>query len=265
MKITVISNGMGTQSKLIPLLLYEKHPKLKEFWNVDKIVNIFADTGDEENRFYELTMPEYIKYLVEHNYPSLIIKNRKETHNIKEDSMTDYYINQKAMPTRQFRHCTDKFKIQVIRRYLKETYGRKHEYKILIGFTTDEIQRVRNSDVKWISNEFPFISHLRWDKKRCIYELQKRKLIHNYKTGCYNCIFLSKKRLYMNVKSDPIKKEKVILMEQQARAKNPAMTFFGSPIEQIIKNMDAQKKLGDWLEIDIRDELDSCESGYCFI
>ena len=119
LKIIAISNGMGGQSQDIAPLLFEHHPLLKEFWENTIILNIFADTGDEEDQMYNLTIPRYQQYLQDNNWQELIIINRHQTHNIPELKMSDYYINHNAMPTRQFRHCTDKFKIQVVRKYLQ--------------------------------------------------------------------------------------------------------------------------------------------------
>ncbi len=148
-KVIVISNGMGSQSKLIPLQLYEKHPLLKEFWEGKPIIiNIFADTGDEPDFIYK-DIIEYQNYLKDHNYPPLIITNRHETYHITEKRMTQYYINHHIVLTRQNRHCTDKFKIRVMKKYLKRFFFQKF---LVEHF--DEIPEVYRSLQNTLKNNF---------------------------------------------------------------------------------------------------------------
>lgn len=262
-EIVVVSNGMGSQSKLLPILLYEKHPALKSFWNNTTIFNIFADTQDEEHYIYE-DLIEYQKYLHENNYPKLIT--------ISRGKLSEEYYKNAIIPTRQFRHCTDKFKIREIRKYIRN-YLKENNFslkdvniRMLIGITTDEIFRIRDSEVKWIKNEFPFVYNLNFKRKDCEEELQKRNLNY-HKSGCYYCPFLSFKRFYEYVKDKPDKKRIAIDMEVKARKNNSKMMLFNKPIEVLIRNKDRQKSLTSFIDsnIDFYIKEESCDSGYCFI
>lgn len=277
LKIIAISNGMGGQSQDIAPLLYEHHPALKEFWENTIILNIFADTGDEEDKMYNLTIPRYQQYLQDHNWQELIIINRHQTHGIPELKMSEYYINHNAMPTRQFRHCTDRFKIQVVRKYLKLFLEKWHlslkdvDIRMLIGFTIDEAHRMRDSDVKWIKNEFPFIYNLKWNKQQSKIDLAYRFLF-SYKSGCYYCIYLSVIRAYNNIKDDEEKKAIVIEMEgrvllkRQHEHKEPIYLFGNTSIKKLIKMKDSQTKLAQFIpNLKVWDESDKCDSGYCFV
>jgi len=276
-KIVAISNGMGGPRHDIAPLLYEHHPALKEFWENTIILNIFADTGDEEDQMYNLVIPRYQQYLQDHNWPELIIINRHQTHGIPELKMSEYYINHHAMPTRQFRHCTDKFKIQVVRKYLQLFLQKWHltlkdvDIHMLIGFTIEEAHRMRESDVKYITNEFPFIYQLRWTKDQSKMDLAYRFLF-SYKSGCFYCIFLSLNRAYKNVKDDPEKRAIVITMEERVvlkRAqehKGPIYLFGNTSIKRLLKMKDSQTKLVQFApELSLFDSDDSCDSGYCFV
>ena len=54
-----------------------------------------------------------------------------------------------------FRTCTERFKIRVIRKYLRSLGVKSAE--IWLGISTDEASRMKDSNVKWITNRYPLI------------------------------------------------------------------------------------------------------------
>ncbi|MFQ5531005.1 MAG: hypothetical protein ACE5ES_00150 [Candidatus Nanoarchaeia archaeon] len=248
-RVTVISNGMGMQSKLLSLLIYEKHPALKEYWNTPYIINVFADTQDEPDYIYQ-DLKEYQDYLKEHNYPELVIVSRGK---ISED-----YYKVGIIPNRSKRRCTVDYKIKEIRKYIR-SYLRKHNLRlkntiinVLIGFTSEEFYRIRDSDVKYLRNRFPLIYDLKFTREDCINELKKRGLSY-HKSGCWFCPFGNPKRFYDYVKNKVDLQEFVVKFEMKSRERLPNYYLFRKPVEQVLS--------GHAENI----EDDSCSSGYCFV
>jgi hypothetical protein len=81
------------------------------------------------------------------------------------------------------RTCTDRFKIQPIRKYLRSV-GAK-DVEMWLGMTVDEIQRVKPSRVGWIKNRYPFIE-MEWTRGDCEAYLN-RHWIAVAKSACYFC------------------------------------------------------------------------------
>jgi 3'-phosphoadenosine 5'-phosphosulfate sulfotransferase (PAPS reductase)/FAD synthetase len=83
---------------------------------------IFADTGSE--------MPETYAYLDYFEKKSGLKVTKVKS---KHGNIYDYYFGKKAQPTIFMRDCTSKFKISVIRKYLREKYGKKETFEMNLG------------------------------------------------------------------------------------------------------------------------------------
>lgn len=255
MKDTLVinSNGQGVQSKCSSLLMYEKHPAMKKFWKNTTFLDVFADTQGEPDYIYE-DIKVYEEYLKEHDYPEMITMSR--------GSLEKEYFDKSIIPTRSNRHCTDKFKIRVIRNYVKKWLEENDRSLkdmnviMLIGITRDESHRVRDSDVKYIKNEFPLIYEMEWYRSDCIKFLDKRNLPH-HKSGCWYCPFLTFTRFYDYVENKVDKKEFIIEWENKALKNNERSMFYKNiPISKLIENKEK------YIRQDVEDMY--CDSGYCF-
>lgn len=240
----VNSVGAGVQSSYIAL-------------NYDADYHIFADTGDETQETYEF-IETFLIPEMEKQGKELIIVKWWELYDKPYSSMYDYYYDKKGIPTRQFRSCTERFKIRTIRKFLRNQGVEKAE--MMLGITTDEIRRVRPSDVQWIENKFPLIDD----------ELSRRDIKQwwqeNYdfappKSGCYYCPFLPPDRFlkYADKHGDHVA-EKIIQLENRAMKKNENLILFGKyPVRTIWEGYKAQTDVTDFFEFD-----DRCDSGMCF-
>jgi len=142
-KSIVVSVGAGVQSSYIAL-------------NYDADYYIFADTGNETQQTYDFINNFLIPKMKEQEKTLTIVKWWELYDNpFGAESMLDWYAANNGIPTRGFRSCTDRFKIRCIRKYLRSENVKKAV--MLLGITTDEIQRVKPSDVQWIVNEYPLI------------------------------------------------------------------------------------------------------------
>ena len=80
------------------------------------------------------------------------------------------------------RQCTAEFKIQPIRRKIRELAGLKPRQRapkgLLIsqwlGISTDEITRMKQAPDPWIENRFPLIDDLRMSRSDCLAWFQRR-------------------------------------------------------------------------------------------
>lgn len=64
-----------------------------------------------------------------------------------------------------FRTCTERYKIQPIKRHLRKTLGAK-TVEMWLGISTDEASRMKDSKVKYMKNRYPLID-LMMSRKDC--------------------------------------------------------------------------------------------------
>ena len=108
-EITIASCGIGIDTAgalLIP-------PVIKAD------VFIFADTGSEPIFVYN-----YLEYLRSLGIPIITVKSHL-------GRLYDYYKERKIVPTITSRQCTDKFKIRVIRKYIRKRFGKKVKFNMM--------------------------------------------------------------------------------------------------------------------------------------
>jgi len=147
--------------------------------NYDEI--IFADTLDE--------LPETYAYLDYFEKKSgLKITKVKSKHG----SLYDYFFKGKSQSSKFHHWCSDKFKIQPIRKYLREKYGKKETFEMNIFIDYSEFHRMRESDRKYIKNKYPLVEQkLTRDELKEI--IKSKGYLLPQKSGCYHCCFTTKK------------------------------------------------------------------------
>ena len=149
--------------------------------NYDEI--IFADTLDELPSTYE-----YMEYFEKKSG----LKITKVTS--KHGSLYDYFFKGKSQSSKYHHWCSDKFKIQPIRKYLREKYGKKETFEMNIFIDFSEFHRMRESDRKYIQNKYPLVEQkLNRDQLKEI--IKSKGYLLPEKSGCYHCCFTTKKRL----------------------------------------------------------------------
>lgn len=142
----VISLGWGTQSfGLAAMSALGILPKVD--------VAIHADTTHERSSTYEFAK-KWTPWLEEHGV-------RVET--VRAENTDLVARNMVTIPARTSetggmfsRHCTADWKIYPIRRWLQANRN-KEPVELWIGITLDEVQRVKPSNVKYITHRWPFL------------------------------------------------------------------------------------------------------------
>lgn len=164
--LRVISLGAGVQSSTVYLLACAG-----ELGHVDGA--IFADTGWEPKAVYEHL--DRLEAFGGGRIPIHRVSNGniRDTTRQKDFYDAPYFLLQPdgshGMARRQ---CTHQLKIRPIRRCLSELLQEKGERKrpgvveSLMGISFDELQRMKPSDVKWVTSVYPLVDR-RWRRSDC--------------------------------------------------------------------------------------------------
>ena len=142
---------------------------------------IFADTLDE--------LPETYAYL-DYFEKKSGLKITKVTS--KHGSLYDYFFKGKSQSSKFHHWCSDKFKIQPIRKYLREKYGKKETFEMNIFIDYSEFHRMRESDRKYIKNKYPLVEQ-KLNREQLKEIIKSKGYLVPEKSGCYHCCFTTKK------------------------------------------------------------------------
>ena len=168
--MTVISLGAGVQSSTLFLMSCTGElPKAD--------VAIFADTGNEPGTVYE-----YLEWLekkgMEHGIPVMRVSGG----NLGEDALSRisgagryanipfYLAWEDGKPGGMMRRqCTGEYKLAPIKRKVRELLKERKEKtaEMWIGISTDELQRMRDSGVRYIENHYPLVE-MRMSRGDCL-------------------------------------------------------------------------------------------------
>ena len=179
--------------------------------NYDEI--IFADTLDELPQTYE-----FMTYF--EGKSGLKITKVKSKHG----SLYDYFFKGNSQSSKYRHWCSDKFKIQPIRKYLRKKYGKKETFEMNIFIDYSEFHRMRKSDVKYIKNKYPLVE--RKLNRHHLKEIIKSKgYLVPQKSGCFHCCFTTKKGWTNLRNKEPELWEKVRLLEKNSATKEPLINL----------------------------------------
>jgi hypothetical protein len=180
--LKVISLGAGIQSTTMYLMSCRG-----ELPRAD--VAVFADTGWEPAQVYEHL--ERLKALNEIPIEVVSIGN------IREDalgggrfaSMPLYVKDDNGKVGMLRRQCTREYKVTPIQKKCRELGATaKNPFEVWIGISVDEIQRMKDSFVKYTQHVWPLID-LRWDRQQCKNWLNAHWEHPVGKSACIGCPF----------------------------------------------------------------------------
>ena len=181
--------------------------------NYDEI--IFADTGSE--------LPETYAYLDYFEKKSGLKITRVKS---KHGSLYDYFFKGKSQSSKFHHWCSDKFKIQPIRKYLREKYGKKETFEMNIFIDYSEFHRMRESDRKYIKNKYPLVEQkLTRDELKEI--IKSKGYLLPQKSGCYHCCFTTKKGWIKLRNNEPELWEKTKDLENNSNTKESLIKLKG--------------------------------------
>lgn len=156
---------------------------------------IFADTQWEKKAVYD-----YLEYIAP-KLPFPIIR-------LTAGSLRQAVIDRRQPDGSEFqpvpffqgngmgkKQCSDHYKravvYQGIRDFLGLSKGQRSKYIVeqWIGFSCDELERVRDHDVKWIKNRWPLIE-VGFKRHNCQRYLAERQYRRAPRSACRNCPFM---------------------------------------------------------------------------
>lgn len=202
---------------------------------------VFSDTGNEHPETYQY-INDYIVPFCKLNGIDFI-----RVYNSYGKTLYEYCWDKKIVPSLQYRDCTFKFKIYPIRRMIRILFKatRKNPVVVDIGISFDESERLNESKVQYIKNEYPLA-----DGKFTRPALKRIIRILGFpvprKSGCWFCPY--------SRKYDKQFQSKVIALEEN-NCRFPEILLKGTSKRQV-------KPIRQLIEQDL--EI-TCTSGYCFV
>jgi 3'-phosphoadenosine 5'-phosphosulfate sulfotransferase (PAPS reductase)/FAD synthetase len=165
----VLSLGAGVQSTAVLLLALDG--RLPAF---DAIV--FADTGDEPAAVYD-----HLDRLHALTWIDVVTAGRLRDTVTSTFMPVPLYDGRGGMGRRQ---CTYQFKLRPIRRFLRTRHRAPVDLAVCIS--TDEIDRAKDSGLKWCRNVFPLLE-LGWTRDDCLNYLADRWPYPVPRSACVYC------------------------------------------------------------------------------
>lgn len=193
--LVVISLGWGVQSfALACMSALEVLPK------ADAAVH--GDTGWERPETYRLA-EKWTPWLEERGVRVVTVQAKKQHRDIFNGAMNyspPFFVRGPRGWGQLGRHCTNSWKRYPVQRWISAKLLRMGVKKtpnvvdLWLGITLDEVERMRESRVKYINNTFPFITMFErpWDRAQVKMWLADNNLDIPVKSSCVFCPYRDK-------------------------------------------------------------------------
>ena len=193
--LKVLSLGAGVQSSTVLFKILDGVVSKPD-------VAIFADTGNEPKEVYN-----YLKYLrqyVDNQIPLHIVSKS----NIVDDALAEsekgtnkgfitmpvYGIDKAGKKSLGRRQCTNDYKIQPIHKEIRKILGvkslRGKSVEMIMGISTDEIQRAKKPQQQWQINYYPLLE-LDMSRHDCKHYIKEKQVKQPPRSACIVCPYHS--------------------------------------------------------------------------
>ena len=196
--IRVLSLGAGVQSTALAYLFQNnKLNNLPDF-------AVFADTKREPPEIYDnlkRLKKEITKFKIHIASKGDLGQYPQKIPFFTKDKKT----GKKGMGWRQ---CTSNYKIQVIIKEVRNILGYKknerykHKIETILGISTDEITRMKESKYKWETRRYPLINELKYSRKDCLNYCNELNIFPP-RSACYFCPYRSDYEWFIMKKNNP--------------------------------------------------------------
>ena len=181
--LRVLSLGWGVQSWTLAAMI-----ALKELPPID--VAVHADTTFESSRTYSHAA-RWTPWLEEHGVRVVTVTPERPNVINKWGGVMipAYHLAPDGSGGPNSRQCTTHWKIAPIRKYVRSllpTNPRPNDIKMLMGISWDEALRMKSSNVKYITHEYPLVDR-RVRRIDCISWLEQNNLEVPPKSACVFC------------------------------------------------------------------------------
>jgi len=217
-KLTVISLGAGVQSSA--LLIAALNNELPD--DYDKIdAAIFADTKDEPDEVY--TWLQTLKEYSDGRIPIYTVTHKSGK------SLSDYSLKVRGKDYLEIgvpvfvpnamvqRQCTYQFKIAPIKRKIREIMREKGKKVCdqLLGISLDEVSRMKDSRVQYLTNRYPLID-MRWTRTTA-FNYVKKHLGTPPRSACVFCPYHTNREWSLMKSEQPDEFAKAVAYEKRLR------------------------------------------------
>lgn len=136
----IINAGIGIDSSTIAALVAANDPRVRDLTPRVALIAT-ADLEVELDVVYAFRDQYLAPFLAAQGYTLTVLTPQVRDHTGKAHAnLYDYYYAQGMVPSRSLRSCTDRFKIQTVRRYAQEQFGTQ-PVEMVIGFDCHEGNR----------------------------------------------------------------------------------------------------------------------------
>lgn len=239
----VLSLGWGVQS--FTLLA------MASVGEIEMDYAIHADTGFERAS----------TYLLEHKWTKIFSDQGLKIIKVEDLKARSKFLNTNQVFIPAFtsnggmlmRTCTSRWKIMPIRREIQKLRN-KQPVEMLLGITTDEWQRIKPSQVKYITNTYPLIDK-KMSRQDCVNWLKTHNFDIPHKSSCVFCPYHSGEA-WKEVKNSE-DWSKAVVADELVRNKMAGCKLYVNSNKVPLTEMPDQLSL-------INYDNEEC-TGYCFI
>jgi hypothetical protein len=258
-KLTVISLGWGVQSWTLAAM-----SALGELPPVDFAIH--SDTTWEREETYKFA--EWgTKWLEDHDVAVITVSDEVTASKLTDDSGQTYIpvftLSESDNSRGQLRRsCTHRWKIVPQRRKLRELGATEVEQ--WLGISWDELERVKDSDVKWVTHRFPLLEK-KMTRQDCINWLQAHSLPVPPKSSCVFCPYHTRQTFADIKRVNSSDWQIAVKIDEAIRDKRPGFVAYVHPDRIPLTEVKIAEDFGA-TQLSFVDTADAeCDSGYCFL
>jgi len=216
--VRVISLGWGVQSFTLAAMV-----ALGELEPIDAAIH--SDTGYESQLTYEFA-ERWTPWLEEHGVKVVTVKPEETPDKLfvkRADGrlfvkIPAFVISEDGSSAITSRQCTTSWKLVPQRRWIS-SHRNKERVEQWIGISLDEMERMRYSDVKYITNRYPLFEK-RITRVACQLWLERNGIEVPPKSACVFCPYHNK-AAWMKTKAVPEDWARVVEMDEKIRDYDP--------------------------------------------
>ncbi len=232
----ILSLGWGVQSFTLAAMV-----ALGDLEPVDFAIH--ADTGYESELTYQF-ISRWEAWFKDHNFQIFTVKNSSSR--LGEDGVVDipaFTVSDKGDGQIR-RQCTQNWKINYMRRAIRKylrcqgiiTRPPVGIVEQWIGISLEEFQRMKDSDVKYITNRWPLIEK-RMTRKDCVTWLRDHHLEIPPKSACTFCPFHSTAE-WRRIKANAHDWQEAVAVDNAIRKARPPYDLYVHPARKPLETID---------------------------
>lgn len=215
----VLNLGWGIQSFTLAAMV-----ALGELEPIDAAIH--ADTTHERSATYSFA-EKWTPWLIERGVNVITVRGNPERLLAVTTNRTDipaHTVSESKNGGLLIRQCTGTWKIAPIRRWL-QTYRREEHVEQWLGISLDEAERMKPSDVKYITHRWPLIEK-RMSRNDCINWLQRHDLEVPVKSSCVFCPYHNRSAWYDMKRENGADWQKAVEVDEAIRKARPPFDLF---------------------------------------